>query len=131
MKNFPTKNSLIRLDNLSESQIIEALRAGTLLASDDCVPKLKYLTWGEAVEALRDGKLVARLGWSGAGIFIYLVPAEMRPITREDLKGLSPDGMILHREHFVLKTANGDMATWAPSVSDSLASDYFIYKCEQ
>jgi hypothetical protein len=31
-----------------------------------------------------------------------------------------------YREHWLLKTAQGDIATWSPSGSDSLANDWCV-----
>ena len=32
------------------------------------------MNFGEALEALKAGKKVARAGWNGKGMYIYLVP---------------------------------------------------------
>lgn len=34
------------------------------------------LTFGQAIEALKQGKLVARKGWNGKGMFIFMRPAD-------------------------------------------------------
>ena len=76
------------------------------------------LPFGLAVEAMKQGKRVARAGWNGAGMFVYLVP--------EDVTRL-PDGeLVYHRQYMALKTAQGDVAAWAPSGSDALADDWYI-----
>ena len=31
------------------------------------------MTFGEAIEAMKDGKKAARIGWNGEGMFVYLV----------------------------------------------------------
>lgn len=35
----------------------------------------KTMTFGEAIEALKQGKKVQRLGWNGKGMFLWLKPA--------------------------------------------------------
>ena len=34
-----------------------------------------YMNFGEAIEALKQGKYVARKGWNGKGMFLWLKPA--------------------------------------------------------
>ena len=38
--------------------------------------RYKNLTFGEAIEALKKGKRVAREGWNGKGMFIFMRPAD-------------------------------------------------------
>jgi len=35
----------------------------------------ELLTFGEALEALKQGKRVQRVGWNGKGMFLFLLPA--------------------------------------------------------
>lgn len=37
------------------------------------------LNFGQALEAAKQGKAVARKGWNGAGMFAYIVPANSYP----------------------------------------------------
>lgn len=84
------------------------------------------LPFGLAVEAMKMGKKVARAGWNGSGMFVYYVPAGKYPVRMEQIKGLFPDDLVPYRHYMALKTAQGDVATWAPSCSDALADDWFI-----
>lgn len=84
------------------------------------------MTFGMAIEAAKHGYKVARSGWNGAGMFAYIVPANSYPAQTEAIKGTFPDDMVPYREYWALKTAQDDVATWAPSGSDSLASDWGI-----
>lgn len=34
------------------------------------------MNFGQAIEALKNGKKVARTGWNGKGMFLYYVPAD-------------------------------------------------------
>lgn len=36
-------------------------------------------TFGDAIEALKEGKSVARSGWNGKGMFLFLLPAGIVP----------------------------------------------------
>lgn len=84
------------------------------------------LPFGLAIEAMKMGKKVARAGWNGSGMFVYYVPAGKYPVRMEQIKGLFPDDLVPYRHYMALKTAQGDVATWAPSCSDALADDWFI-----
>lgn len=85
--------------------------------------------FGSAVYLLKIGKKVARKGWNGSGMYVYYVPAASYPMQRNNLKtmgGEFPDDMVPYREYLALKTAQGDIATWAPSCSDALAEDWCL-----
>lgn len=85
------------------------------------------LTFGLAIEALKAGKRVARAGWNGGGQFVYLVPANSYPAQTGIAKAyFGADAMVPYRAYLALKTAQGDVATWAPSCSDALAEDWQI-----
>ncbi len=85
------------------------------------------LTFGEALEALKIGKCVAREGWNAAGQFVYLVPAGAYPAQTEAAKRAFGEGALIpYRAYLALKTTQGDIATWAPSGSDAIADDWRI-----
>lgn len=85
------------------------------------------LTFGLAVEAMKLGKRVARAGWNGAGMFAYFVPAASYPAQTGAAKQHFGEGALVpYRAYLALKTAQGDVATWAPSGSDALAEDWYI-----
>lgn len=85
------------------------------------------LSFGMAIEALKLGEKVARAGWNGAGQFVYLVPAASYPAQTGIAKAyFGADAMVPYRAYLALKTAQGDVATWAPSCSDALADDWQI-----
>lgn len=87
----------------------------------------KDLTFGEAIEALKEGKKVTRKGWNGPGMFLYLVPGSTFKVNREPLLSIYDEGTeINYRPHIDLKTADGSIATWSPSGSDALAEDWKI-----
>lgn len=83
--------------------------------------------FGEAVRKLKAGKKVMRAGWNGKGMFVYYVPAASYPVERNNkatMAGEFADDMVPYREYLALKTAQNDVSTWAPSVSDALAEDW-------
>ena len=95
-------------------------------------------TFGDAILAAKEGYNVARTGWNGAGMFAYIVPANSYPAQTESAKkywsekatitgqGNPKNPMVPYRAYWALKTAQDDVATWAPSGSDSLAEDWTI-----
>lgn len=81
------------------------------------------MSFGMATEMAIRGCTVQRVNWNGSGMYAYIVPAR-----KEENSG--PDCLevpyIYYREHWALKTAQGDIATWSPSGSDSLGNDWAI-----
>jgi hypothetical protein len=85
------------------------------------------LTFGQAVEAAKNGKRVGRVGWNGSGMFAYIVPASSYAAETKVAKTHFGEGALVpYRAYWALKTAQGDVATWAPSGSDSLAEDWIV-----
>lgn len=83
------------------------------------------MNFGEALRLLKDGKRVARSGWNGKGMFAYLVPAASYPVQTGAAKAyFGENAMVPYRAYLALKTADDDVATWAPSCSDVLADDW-------
>ena len=83
--------------------------------------------FGEAIEALKQGKKVTRIGWNGKEMFLYLVQGSKFKVNREPLLSIYKEGTeITYRPHIDLKTADGSVATWSPSGSDALAEDWVI-----
>lgn len=82
-------------------------------------------SFGEAIQRLKLGKPVTRVGWNGPGMFVYMVPAASYPAQTGVAKEcFGEDAMVPYRAYLALKTTNGDIATWAPSCSDALADDW-------
>lgn len=85
------------------------------------------LNFGQAIEAAKQGKRVARSGWNGSGMFAYIVPAASYPAQTGAAKAhFGENGMVPYRAYWALKTAQEDIATWTPSGSDTLAEDWII-----
>jgi hypothetical protein len=84
------------------------------------------MDFGKALEALKEGKKVARDGWNGSGMFAYMVPANAYPVNTEAAKSYFGDSLVPYRAYFALKTAQNDISTWVPSGSDILAEDWVI-----
>lgn len=83
--------------------------------------------FGTATHLMKLGNRVQRAGWNGKGMFVYYVPAASYPADRNSkstMAGEFADDMVPYREYLALKTAQNDVSTWAPSVSDALAEDW-------
>lgn len=81
---------------------------------------------GQALHAAKKGYRIARKGWNGTGMFAYYVPAGSYPSRMEAIDGYFENNLVPYREYLALKTAQNDVATWAPSTSDNLAVDWYV-----
>lgn len=95
--------------------------------------KVDGLTFGHALEALKGGAKIARKGWNGKSMFLFLLPAGIIPKTaihdpklREVLENSGSD-------HFEalgsirMKTADNKILTgWLASQTDMLSDDWVI-----
>lgn len=71
------------------------------------------MTFGQALEALKLGNRVARKGWNGKGMYIYLQPVTLFQSRRE--------------AHIVMFTAQGKhQPGWLASQPDMLSEDWEI-----
>jgi len=86
----------------------------------------KTFDFGEAIRFAKQGKKVARVGWNGSGMFVYIVPANSYPAQTGVAKEYWGENLVPYREYWALKTAQEDVATWSPSGSDSLAEDWVV-----
>lgn len=83
--------------------------------------------FGGALTALKLGKKVAREGWNGKGMFVYLVPSGAYAPCTEVAKSLVNDeGLVEYNPYFAIKTVSGTVSTWVPSVNDCLAEDWYV-----
>ena len=84
-------------------------------------------TFGEALEALKSGNKVARSGWNGKGMFVFLVPGSRFKVSRPPLLGIYPEGTeIQYHAHIDMKTADGQVVPWVASQTDVLAEDWVV-----
>ena len=84
-------------------------------------------SFGEAITALKAGKKVARAGWNGKGMFLFLVPGSTFKVNRAPLLDIYPEGTeINYCPHIDMKTADGKVVPWLASQTDVLAEDWLI-----
>lgn len=85
------------------------------------------MTFGLAIEALKRGDTVARTGWNGKGMFVYLVPANAYPAQTGAAKAhFGADALVPYNAYMALVGVDGAVSTWVPSVTDTLAEDWAI-----
>lgn len=95
------------------------------------------MTFGIALELLKKGCKVAREGWNGKGMYLYLVHGTT--VDKENLRNeasqiLPDDEMAMHGTdvaeflpHIDMRTANGDICVgWLASQADMLAEDWVV-----
>ena len=83
------------------------------------------LTFGDALHMLKLGKKVARSGWNGKGMFVFLVNGSKFNVNRPPLLGIFPEGTeINYRPHIDIKNVDGSISTWVPSIGDVMAEDW-------
>ncbi len=83
--------------------------------------------FGAALKYLKHGRRVARAGWNGKGMFVYMVPAASYPAQTGAAKAYFGEGsMVPYNAYFALKGVDGAISTWVPSINDSLAEDWVL-----
>lgn len=88
---------------------------------------MRDLNFGSAIQQLKLGKAVARTGWNGRGMFIYLVHGNAYPAQTGVAKQFwGESSMVPYSPYIAMKAADGMVDTWAPSVRDVLAEDWQI-----
>lgn len=85
------------------------------------------MNFGAALQALKNGQKVAREGWNGKGMFLFLVPGWVFKVNCAPLLGIYPEGTeITYRPHIDMKTVDGEIVPWVASQTDLLADDWCI-----
>ena len=113
----------------------EAFESGyTLTDFDSDGTPIKGLDFGEAIDALKMGKKVARSGWNGKGMFLFLLPGGkvpksaihdpmLRKVMDEQVEGDSFPALPTIR----MWTADKKVLTgWLASQTDILSNDWEI-----
>lgn len=87
------------------------------------------MDFGDAIRAMKDGKRVAREGWNGKGMFLFLVNGSTFTVNREPLMSIMGEGtQVQYHAHIDMKTAQGYVVPWLASQSDMLSDDWLEVK---
>ena len=100
---------------------------------------MKKMNFGQAIEALKQGKAIQREGWNGKGLFVVKqVPAVIKANIIPNMQSLpqSAKNILMSREVPEIKYTNqmliinpdGRADSWIPSSSDVFAEDWCIYE---
>lgn len=93
------------------------------------------LNFGQALEALKAGKKVARAGWNGRGMYLWLLPAaEIKREWCKDkmlLECFGESDTLLSLGHIRMYTHDSTgraavLTGWLASQSDMLCEDWYI-----
>ena len=85
------------------------------------------MNFSTALYELKQGSKVARAGWNGKGMFLFLVPGSTFTVNRPPLLGIYPEGTkINYHAHIDMKTADGQIVPWVCSQTDVLAEDWVM-----
>lgn len=97
------------------------------------------MNFGQAIEALKEGKLVQRIGWNGKGMFIFQRPSDELPIDfiidkvkslpqslKDYYKGCDNLGETVNfTAYLCMKAADGTIVNgWLASQTDMLSEDW-------
>ena len=89
----------------------------------------RALSFEVALTILKAGFKVARAGWNGKGMFLFLVPASTFLVNRPPLLGIYPEGtQVKYHAHIDMKTADNMVVPWLASQTDLLANDWMVIK---
>lgn len=111
------------------------------------------VNFGKAVEATKQGKRIARIGWNGKGLFVFKqidsvipyaviekmqsLPQSVKDVFAERYNEVTDNGnMIINSEdefasirysnQFAIVNPNNTICGWTPSPSDAAATDWYI-----
>ncbi len=80
--------------------------------------------FGGALAMLRHGKKVARKGWNGKGMFLYLVPAASYPAQTKVAKQEFGE-TVPYSAYIAMKTVDDVVVPWCASQTCLLADDWY------
>lgn len=94
---------------------------------------MELLNFSDALDLLKKGAKIARLGWNGKGMWLVLVPGSYVPLNPGTpyANALNTEsGAQSHvtiKAHIDMRTATGEMQPgWLASQADMLADDWVI-----
>jgi len=87
------------------------------------------LSFGAAIELMKQGNKVARKGWNGKGMFIFYVPENAYPASGNKngtLVGHFENDLVPYNAYIAMKTAQDTVVPWLASQSDIIMEDWVI-----
>lgn len=87
---------------------------------------MENMTFDQALVAIKEGKRLARSGWNGEGMFVFLVPGSNFAVNREPLLSILGEGAeVTYRPHIDICHPDGAISVWQPSMGDVMADDWY------
>jgi hypothetical protein len=96
----------------------------------------KNMNFGQAIEALKEGKMVNRSGWNGSGLHVVkqipavigtdIIPKMQSLPSSAKNRLLSLNQAISYDNQMLIIDQNGHANSWVPSSSDIFAEDWEI-----
>lgn len=84
-------------------------------------------TFSEALNLIKEGHLLARAGWNGKNMFVFLVQGSTFEVNRPPLNVIFPPKTVInYLPHVDMKTAGGEIVPWLVSQADLMAEDWGI-----
>lgn len=89
---------------------------------DSAGTKTENMSFGEALEAVKNGKKIARKGWNGKGQYVFLIEGmELTEFIVKNKLGDFTTGVL------AIKTSNDiTQVGWLATQTDMLASDWYV-----
>lgn len=85
------------------------------------------MNFSDALQSIKAGNRVARAGWNGKKMFIFLVQGSTFIVNRPPLLGIYPEGTVInYHAHIDMRTADGMIVPWLCSQTDMLANDWEV-----
>jgi hypothetical protein len=83
------------------------------------------MNFGQAIEALKEGKKVGRSGWNGKGMYLYYVPA-LNYAAQTDVARKEFGDTVPYQAYIAMKTVQNTVVPWLASQTDILADDWVV-----
>lgn len=89
------------------------------------------MNFSDALVLIKQGHRLARAGWNGKGMFVYLVHGSKFTVNRPPLNAMYAEGTeIYYLPHIDIKTVSSAdkicCGTWFPSMGDVMAEDWEV-----
>lgn len=85
------------------------------------------MDFSQALTSLKSEQKVARAGWNGKGMYLYLVPENRYAPTTPAGHAIAAnheDGLVPYGAYIAMKTAQNNVVPWLASQTDILADDW-------
>lgn len=87
---------------------------------------MKNFDFGTAIQEMKSGKKVAREGWNGKGMYLFIA-SDIDFVTKADLSDMKDEHGELTLNSVVMKTADNKFVVgWLASQTDMLSEDWQI-----